>query len=223
MKKIIKDSGILLIFLLVFLFKENIYNLLIKTSNIEKIDQTIVETKSNYYEKEYKELINSLDLSIIDKYQYQYSKIIYRDIYEFYNEITILKGKNSNIHKKSAVINENGLIGTITKVNKNSSVVSLITNKDSNISIKVNESYGILKYSNNSLIITSINNYENITVGSVIYTSGLGKLPEGIKIGKVESITTNNLGIEKQITVSPFADFDKINYVAILNGDIKWQ
>ena len=94
-----------------------------------------------------------------------------------------------------------------------------ITNKDSNISVKINNSYGMLKYLNNSLIITSVNNYENIMPGDLIYTSGLGNLAGGIKVGEVESIINNKLGIEKQIIVKPYVDFDNLDYVAILKGE----
>lgn len=221
MKNIIKNSHILLIFFLIFLFKESIYGVLIKISNLDNINSSINEIKESYYEKEYQELLNTVNIVKEDEYQYIFSKVLYRDIYEFYNNITILYGSKNNILKNSAVINEDGLIGTITKVNKNSSVITLITNKDSQISIKVNNSYGILKYKNNELIITSINNYENIAEGDIVYTSGLGNLPENIKIGEVKGIITNDLGIEKQILVKPFVDFDNINYVAVFSGGKK--
>jgi len=209
-------------FFIVFLFKESIYGLFIKTNNLDEVNKSIENIKETYYEKEYKDLLKTTNLLEWNSYESIYSKVLYRDIYEFYNEITILRGSENNIKKNSAVINENGLIGTIKKVNKNSSVVSLITNTDSKISIRVNNSYGILKFSKNNLIITSINNYENIGIGNVVYTSGLGNLPANIKIGEVENIITDDLGIEQQVIVKPYVDFDNINYVAIINGDASW-
>ena len=219
MKKLLKDSYLLLIFFMIFLFKESIYGLLIKTNDVYNINTYINNTKESYYEKEYKQISKIINLENNSNYNYQYTKIIYRDIYEFYDELTILKGSNDNIHKNSAVINESGLIGTIKKVNKNSSIVTLITNKDSNVSIRVNKSYGILKSLKNKIIITSINNHEDIEVGNIVYTSGLGNLPKGIKVGEVESVTTHNLGIEKEIIVKPYVNFDNIDYVAVFDGD----
>ena len=219
MKKLLKDSYLLLLFFMIFLFKENIYGLLIKTNDVYNINTYINNTKESYYEKEYKEISQLINLDNNSNYNYQYTKVLYRDIYEFYDELIILKGSNNNIQKNSAVINDSGLIGTIKRVNKNSSVVTLITNKNSNVSIKVNNSYGILKSLKNKIIITSINNYEDIEVGNIIYTSGLGNLPEGIKVGEVESVTTHNLGIEKEIIVKPYVDFDNINYVAVFDGE----
>lgn len=219
MQKIFKDSKILLIFFLVFLFKENVYGILIKISNLENIQKSVEQIEKEYYKDEYFKLLNTINLISDESYKYQYSKTLYRDVYDFYNEITILKGKKDNISLNSAVINEYGLIGTVKKVNKNSSIVSLITNKKSQISVKVNESFGMLEYKNNSLIISSINNYQNINVGDIVYTSGLGGLPKDIKIGTIEIILKDKLEIEKKLIVKPFVDFNNINYVAILSGE----
>ena len=218
MKTITKNTLLLLIFFLIFLFKENIYGLFIKVNNFEKIESEIEKIENNYYYTEYYNLLDVMDLNISDEYKYEYSKILYRDIYEYYNEITILKGKNDNIEKGSAIINEDGLIGTVKRVNKNSSIVTLITNKNSNISIKVNDAYGMLLYENNNLIIKSINSYENIAVGDIVYTSGIGNLPGNIKIGEVIAIKKDNLGIEPKIFIESYVNFDKINYIAILQG-----
>lgn len=222
MKEIYKNTAILLIFFIVFLFKENIYGLFIRINNLDKLDYRIAEIKNSYYEKEYKSLLKTISLSNTNNYEYTYSKVLYRNIYDYFNEMTILKGKNDSIKKNSAVLNEYGLIGTIKKVNKNSSVVSLITNKNSNISVKINNTFGILKYDNNNLVITSINNYQEINIGDIIYTSGIGSLPEGIKVGTVKEISINSLGIEQKIIVNPAVDIDALNYVAILKGEWLW-
>lgn len=222
MKMITKNTLLLLIFFLIFLFKENIYGLFIKANNFEAIESEIAKIENSYYYTEYYNLLDAMDININDEYKYEYSKILYRDIYEYYNEITIFKGKKDNIEKGSAIINEDGLIGTVKNVNKNSSVVTLITNKNSNISIKVNDVYGMLVYENNNLILKSINNYENIAIGDIVYTSGIGSLPGNIKIGEVTTIKKDNLGIEPKIFIESYVNFDKIKYVAILKGAELW-
>jgi len=139
MKEIYKTTTIFLIFFIVFLFKESIYEVIIKVNNLDKLDKSIIKIKESYYEEEYKTLLKTINVIDENEFSYVYSKVLYRDIYNYFDEITILKGYNDNIKNNSAVINENGLIGTINKVNKNSSVVNLITNKNSQISIKVNK------------------------------------------------------------------------------------
>jgi len=217
MKRLIKNSYLFLIFFLIFIFKDNIYGLLIKT-NANNLNEKIMIKEDNHYKEEYYDMNTLLDIPVLN-YSYEYSKTLYRDIYDFYDEITILKGKNHNLKKDDAVINHKGLIGVISKVTKNSSTVTLITNKKSSISVKVNESYGILKNIDDKLIITSISNYKNINIGDIIYTSGLGNIKEGIKVGTVKEVISSNLGIEQLIVVNPFVDMNDINYVVIIKGE----
>ena len=217
MKQFYKNTCILLIFFLILLFKESIYGLIIKGTNLDTLDSRVAEIKSTYYEEEYFKLANSIDLLVNDEYNYIYSKVLYRDVYDFFKEMTILKGSEDGVAVNSAVLNESGLIGTIKKVNKNSSVVTLITNPDSQISIKVNNTYGILESKNSKLVLTSINNYEDIAIGDIVYTSGIGNLPGGIKVGTVSSVSKNALGIEQMITVTSDVDFNALDYVAVFN------
>lgn len=219
MKEIFKNTTLLLIFFLVFLFKEHIYGIFINVNNLDMITKEVNNIKENFYYEEYHKLLDEMDINISETYNYHFSKVLYRDIYDYYNELTILKGENDNIKNGSAIINEYGLIGTIKKVNKNSSIVTLITNKESSISVRVNNAYGLLVYENNKLILKSINNYENIKIGDLVYTSGIGTLPSNIKIGEITSIKEDALGIEQKIYIEPFVDFDNINYVAILEGE----
>lgn len=221
MKQFYKNTSVIFLFFIIFLFKESIYGLLINSSNIRELDKSIKNIKESYYEEEYQKLLKSIDLKGPENYDYVYSKIIYRDIYEYFDNLTILKGSNDNIVVNAAVINEDGLIGIINKVDKNSSKVLLITNKDSEISVKVNNTYGILKYEKNNLIIKSINNYEDIEIGDVVITSGLGNLPKGIKVGRISKVLNNDLGIEKNIIVESDVDFKELDYVAILSGGVK--
>lgn len=217
MKRLIKNSYLFLVFFLVFIFKDNIYGLLIKT-NANNLNEKIVIKEDNHYKEEYYDMNTLLDIPV-QNYRYEYSKTLYRDIYDFYDEITILKGKKHGLKKDDAVINHEGLIGVISKVTKNSSIVTLITNKKSSISVKVNESYGILKNIDDKLIITSISNYKNINIGDIIYTSGLGNIKAGIKVGTVKEVISSSLGIEQLIVVNPSVDMNDINYVVIIKGE----
>ena len=72
-------------------------------------------------------------------------------------------------------------------------------------------------YSTGFLEIEGISNTDKVTVGDVVYTSGLGGVfPSGILIGKVSEITTDVYDLAKIINVTPSANFDDINYVTVL-------
>ena len=137
----------LIIIYLIFLTKDSFIGLINNKDDIAKSKCTL---ENNSIIKDYEKLLNFMNLTE-NKQELIYSKVITREIYEFYDKITITKNENDNIKKGDIVISEYGLIGTISKVNKNSCEVSLITSNDTNISVKVGESYGILYSKNHKL------------------------------------------------------------------------
>ena len=211
-----KDYILLLLFFLIIIFISNIsyFNM---PNNIDI--NVIVDDYTKYLESEYNELLKINEIDYNANLNVAISRILYRDIYDYHNYITIYKGSNDNLEEGMVVINESGLVGVVTKVNKNNSIVRLITSVDSNISVKINEYSGILKVSNGSLIVSDLSNYDNINVGDKIYTSGIGNLIGDIYIGEVREITLNNTNIEKIITVTPAVDFDNLKYIAVISYD----
>ena len=203
----------------------SIYLFIIFFSNISyfimpnDIDMDIItENYCNNITTEYNELLNINNINYNSSLNLNISKVMYRDIYDYNNYITIYKGSNDNLVKNMAVLNEFGLVGIIDKVNKNNSIVKLITNIDSNISVKINNNFGILKVSNNKLIVSDISNYNDINIGDKIYTSGLGNVIGDLYVGEVSDISLNSTNIEKIITVKSNVDFNNIKYIAV----VKW-
>ena len=180
---------------------------------------TIVDDYTNYLENEYNELLKINEIAFNKDLKIEISRILYRNIYDYHNYITIYKGYNNNIKEGMVVINEFGLVGVITKVNKNNSKVRLITSNESNISVRINEYSGILKINNGSLIVSNLSNYDFINIGDKIYTSGIGNIIGDIYIGKVSDIKLNDTNIEKIITVTPAVDFDNLKYIAVISYD----
>lgn len=211
-----KDYILLLLLFLVIIFVSNI-SYFIMPSNIDINSITTDYTKN--LEQEYNDLLKINELDYASNLNVSISRILYRDIYDYNNYITIYKGSNNNIKEDMIVVNNDGLVGVVVNVNKNNSVVRLITSKNSNISVKINESFGILKMSNGSLIVSEISNYDNISVGDKIYTSGIGNLIGNIYIGEVSDIKLNNTNIEKIITVTPAVDFNNLKYIAVISYD----
>lgn len=209
MKNIIKNNYMFLILFIIFLLREPIYKLI-------NINDTVYTTiKCEHLENGYNKLLEFNEIDIIYNLDYTNTYVIYKDIYEYMNEITIKGGKDKNFDN-NLVIYDNTLLGIIKKVNDSSSIVRLITNKNSKISVKINEEVGVLEYIDNKLIINNISNYSDINVGDMIYTSGLGSVEENIYIGTVKNITMDNKKIEKYIEVNYNLDIKKIDYVTVL-------
>ena len=208
-----RDYILLLGVFLLTLFSNSLNNILVSFNPNLKQDN-IYNNYDKVLEKEIKEInenkalpYKNLDLTL--------SRVKYRDVYDFMNTLTLYKGFLDGVSVNDAVLTNNGLVGVIEKTFAHYSVVRLITNKQSNISVKINNSIGVLKFQNNKLIVSNINNYENINIGDLIYTSGLGNIDEGIYVGKVKNIKLNNTEIEKIIEVSINEPLENINYLYI--------
>lgn len=209
-----KDYILLLGIFLLFILANNINRFLIFINpNLD--DTKIVMDYNNYLKEELDNIKKVNDVKINDDIDLKVSRVKYRDVYEYTNTITIFKGFKNGVFKGDVVLNNEGLIGVVTKTYDYYSIVTLITNKDSNISVKINDAIGILKVINNNLVVTNINNYELVNKEDKIYTSGLGNLPENIYIGIVEDVFLNETEIEKFASVNINSRLDKLDYLFI--------
>lgn len=215
-----KDYIILLGVFLLFLFASQVNRFL--TAINPNLDTSKIVIN---YDKHLKEELDNIkkinDMEFDDNLDIIVSRVKYRDVYEYSNTLTIFKGSKNNVNVGDAVLTNNGLVGVISKTYDYYSVVSLITNKKSNISVKINDAVGVLKLENSKLVVTSINNYKNISIGDEIYTSGLGNLPDNIYVGKVKKVSLNNTEIEKVIEVDIENRLDTLDYLFVwrLNHD----
>ena len=209
-----KDYIILLGVFLLFLFASQINRFL--TAINPNLDTSKIVIN---YDKHLKEELDNIkkinDMEFDDNLDIIVSRVKYRDVYEYSNTLTIFKGTKNNVNVGDAVLTNNGLVGVISKTYDYYSVVSLITNKKSNISVKINDAVGVLKLENGKLVVTSINNYKNISIGDEIYTSGLGNLPDNIYVGKVKKVSLNDTEIEKVIEVDIENRLDTLDYLFI--------
>ena len=211
-----KDYIILLIVFLLIVFTPYINKIIYSFNN----DLNIENITNNYcisLENDYNELLEINEFNIANNFNLIVSKVYLRDIYDFTNTLTIYKGTNSGLKEGLAVINNSGLIGTIKSVSDEASVVELITSKNSNISVRINDNYGILKMDKGVLVVKDLVANSDISIGDEIYTSGLGNLPSDIYVGKVINVSLNNTEIEKIIEVDLAVDLNNINYILVVS------
>lgn len=215
-----KKSKIILILLIItiIIFKEEIYGLIYKNIIYTNISEFVSNTKSESLEKEYNSLKNAYQYDDYLNYNLSYSKILYRNIYNFNDEVTIYLGEKDNLKKDNLVINEKGLVGIIKSTNKSSSIVNLLTNKNTSLSVKINNVYGILKYQDNKMIIDGVTSKDEVNVGDKVYTSDISKYPKDILIGTIKNINYDKYEIEKYLEVESKVDFNSLKYVAVITS-----
>ena len=210
--------------------REKYQKLLPEVSRIDSLMTENIELR-----KQLESMKDELDIDYtINGYEFLNATVISRNISYWYNTITIDKGSYNGVETDMVVVNSDGLIGKVVSTTTFTSDVKLLTTSDTNNKISVaisngkNKLYGLIKdyiYKNNYLEVEGISNTESVSIGDYVYTSGLGGVfPSGILIGTVEEITTDEYDLAKIINVKLSANFDNINYVAILKRkeQTKW-
>lgn len=184
-------------------------------------ENKVLRKEIEKYKKELK-IKNSLtDKNIIVAYT------IKRSMANWYNTITINKGKKDGIIKGLAVTNNNGLVGKVIRVYKNTSEVKLLSSKkmdnyiscmfiyNDNTYFGLIDRYDLVKNEfHMKNVIGDFKNLDNIYVT----TSGLSdSFSKGIVIGKIKRIIKDKYGISNDIYISPESDFNDISIVSIIS------
>jgi rod shape-determining protein MreC len=141
--------------------------------------------------------------------------------------IVISAGASDGIRKDAPVVTDEGLVGRVTKVTRDTSRVTLLTDKESAASAYdvQTEAYGIIRHgagSNDSLVLDRVPKQSRVQREDVVVTSGrrFGLLPSiyprNIPIGQVTSVGQTDIDVNQQIQVRPFVDFSSLESVLVL-------
>jgi rod shape-determining protein MreC len=146
-------------------------------------------------------------------------QIISLDNSNLFKTFVIDVGSDSGIKVNSIVVDGNGLIGRIREVGKTWSKVVSIIDENNNISFEVLREgtiQGVLNGNGEGKLEGYLLNSEaKIVAGDVLVTSGVGLYPQGIRIGKVSTVTFDKDLQLKVITVVPTVKFTSLQKVAV--------
>ena len=193
-------------------------------SYVRSVFQEYVDLKVVYRENKRLNGIKNLSTD----YELKYTNIIERDANNWSNEVTINIGSNSDVTNGMAVITSKGMIGTVTKVTPVSSTITLLTdeNAKSQLPVMITDGsatyYGLLNSYNiksKTFNVSILSTVDKIAKGASVTTSGLGgkgKSPKGLLVGTVTSFSSGDNATGKTVTVKPAANFDDLNYVAVV-------
>lgn len=142
------------------------------------------------------------------------------------DDVIIDRGSNSQVTKQMLAIVNEGLVGTVERVEKDSSRVRLLTSQEKltpvavKMKVSTAEIFGILTgydRKNNVFIISQLNSNEAIEKGSTVTTSGLGIYNiSNIPVGKVVSVKENSNNFSREVFVRPAADMTNIHVLTLV-------
>jgi rod shape-determining protein MreC len=150
---------------------------------------------------------------------------------EFEQKIVITAGSKAGVGLHDAVITADGLVGHVSKVTRDTALVTLLTDEESAVTAKVQRAprsrqsapVGILRHGEGSgLVLDSVAKDKIVEERDRVITAGrqharLASLfPRGIQIGVVTSVSQRDTEPFKNIQVTPNVDFDALDTVLVL-------
>jgi len=156
------------------------------------------------------------------------AKVINSTYTKVENFITLNKGTIGGLKPNMAVTSTKGLVGIITSVSDNFSIVLPIINPRSWFSVQVKHKhyFGILKWDGknfNIAQITEVANHAELIVGDTIETRESDIFPEGIPVGRIISSDFVEGSNFLDISVELFVDFTNIYYVYAIENMMKFE
>lgn len=146
-------------------------------------------------------------------------QIVSLDNSNMFKTFVIDVGTDKGIQVNQIVVDGNGLVGRIREVGKTWSKVVSIIDENNNISFQVlrnGATQGVLNGNGAGKLEGYLLDSEaKVVAGDVLVTSGVGLYPQGIRIGKVSTVTFDKNLQLKVITVVPTVKFSSLQKVAV--------
>jgi len=153
---------------------------------------------------------------------YRVAGILKVDPDPFSHQIVIDKGEAHSVKAGQAIIDDNGLMGTVIAKSNYTSNVMLISDASSAIPVE-NIRNGIRAIAMgtgniNLLKLKHITNTADIKVGDILATSGLGgKLPAGFPVAKVTDVEIDPSKPFAIVYLAPLASLEKNRHVLLVD------
>ncbi|MBD3278187.1 MAG: rod shape-determining protein MreC [Candidatus Aegiribacteria sp.] len=148
------------------------------------------------------------------------AKVLYRSEGLVTGTMVIDKGSNHGITDNSVCISADGLVGVVTVSGEATSEVLPILNPSVNVSCVTwpSGAYGILQSSSlGELQLVHVDLSSEVRAGDQVLTSRFGSVyPDGILVGRVTGVSSDEPGLALKLDVAPAVDFQSTGEVLIL-------
>lgn len=215
-------------------FFGNIFDFSTKKSlqkEVDSLNKELAEVKtesqiSGDVEAENKKLRQLLDLkeSYTSGWTTVAAEVTGREADNWYEKLTINKGSKDGIAEGMAVVDQNGLVGKIVNVTKNTADVQLIVDSGGALGGMMQKSSieGVLQGIGGGkglISMTKLPYNADIQLNDVVVTSGVGGVfPAGLLVGTVAKVNTSADGLSKEAIIQPYVDFNDLAFVLVIHA-----
>lgn len=166
---------------------------------------------------------NAIKVDSSGLFSYITAKVINSSVNKQQNYITLNKGSLAGIKPDMGVVNSEGVVGIVSNVSKNFSVVIPIINPRVKVSCRIakNDYYGSLLWEGKNAQFANLKEIPQHVVlapRDTIITSGFSSIfPEGIFVGTIEEVNSDKYNNFYDIKVRLAVNFQTISYVNIIH------
>ncbi|MFU0825169.1 rod shape-determining protein MreC [Clostridium sp.] len=195
----------------------------LRAENFELKDKALKYDALSNENERLREMLNFKNQK--DEYKYIGCDIIGKSGDNWLDGFIINRGSNDGIKKKMVVVTGRGLVGQVTDVGNNWSIVESLVNENIAVAGMVNstrENDGVIKgyrdYNDKLLAkLYYLPLDSKAKKGDIVLTSGLGGLyPKGIRIGTIINIEEDKGKLIKNALVEPSVDFNKLEEMFVV-------
>ncbi len=198
-----------------YLVKENE-----QLNNLLKVNFTTIDTSAQL--REVKIVVDSNKLT--RKYLWRLAGVINNSVSAQNNYITLERGRLQGIEPEMAVVSPAGIVGIVTDVSNNMSVVMSLLHRKSNTSVAHQKSgvTGILEWNGvnpERLQIRGIPKSTKLEKGDTVVTSNLSlNYPGGMVVGTVAEFKADEEGNNYILNLKPATNFFTLEYVYVIEN-----
>lgn len=141
-----------------------------------------------------------------------------------HNYLVLNKGSRDHVKEGQGVLGQHGVVGVVSKVNSNFSLVIPLIHPKMNLSCRIqkNGQQGFLHWEGASYRYASLDDvgrHVQVEEGDTIVTSGLtSRFPENILVGVVDKVRLSEGDANYQLRVKLATDYRGLKYVQIINN-----
>jgi rod shape-determining protein MreC len=165
-----------------------------------------------------------LDLKEKSQYQTVTASVIARDPSEWFDTVTINRGRTSGVELNMPVVTAGGIVGRVVATSPWTATVMLITDEKAAAGAVVGQlgsssALGSVRgLGENGLVeMRYVSGLEEVKVGDYVVTTGQdGIYPQGLNVGEVVKIKPGSATVPHVIHIKPSARLDSLEEVAVL-------
>jgi rod shape-determining protein MreC len=157
------------------------------------------------------------------------ARVIARSPTVWYSTVKVDRGSSDGVRVDQPVIASGGLAGKVTNVTGGTAEVTLITDASSAVSAQIvpDGASGIVQPevgNPNKLLLDFVEKGKRVSEGATVVTSGFQSsnveslFPRGIPVGKVTNADLQQIELYQRVTIQPFADLRRLDYVQVLRS-----